>query len=195
MLNTLKAPQPLSFIPGNDDGGTSGCHDRIDLTPSNMVLNVLGPCLPGSAVSLSTLSSLAGIVQWRKSFLIRPGKNGLLSLYRQCQDPSHGRSVATQTPWPFSWTTTTNRESAQSDIGTLRTHIRAHALGHTSLFPSSLACLPIPLFLATYTAAIAQRSTDRHHFKRPDSRRVLGANFGLASTVVNFLCKHAAQLY
>jgi hypothetical protein len=57
MLNTLKAPQPLSFIPGNDDGGTSGCHDRIDLTPSNMVLNVLGPCVPGSAVSLSTSSS------------------------------------------------------------------------------------------------------------------------------------------
>lgn len=31
-------------------------------------------------------------------------------------------------------------------------HIEARALGHISLFPPSLARLPIPLFLATYTA-------------------------------------------
>ena len=55
----------------------------------------------------------------------------------------------------------------------VRTQIWAHALGHISLFPPSLARLPISLFIAAYAgytpacyrAAIAQRSKHRRHFK------------------------------
>jgi hypothetical protein len=67
----------------------------------------------------------------------------------------------------------------------------------------SLARLPVPLFLATYTGytatcyrtAIAQRSTDRRHFKAGHYLLVFSALVSVSIYRRELSYKHAAQIY
>jgi hypothetical protein len=136
----------------------------MDLTTSNAVLNVLGPCLPGSTVPYQRRRrrhrSLDQVIDGRLGFCL------CCRTRRLCQEPPW--PLCDCAPWPFSWATTANRQSARSDIG-------RH--------------LPIPLFLATYTVytaayyrtEIRQRSTVKGSTLlqgRTLFSRVLRASFG-----------------
>jgi hypothetical protein len=128
-------------------------HDRMDLTPSNMVLNALGPCLPGSTVTIST--SRRGVVQW-----IRFGKNRLLSLVTG--HIGYGRCVARKMPWPFSWTTHTAKVPKMTSAPSARVSCNLHGL-HGGM-------------LSRGSRSTVNGSTPLQGLKLPS--RVLGASFG-----------------